>query len=72
MFTLGGGVVSWRSVNQSNIVGSTTEAGYVVAFETTKEVVWLQKFLMGLGVVPLVLFYDNCWVVTQFKEPRNH
>ena len=37
---------------------------YVVASNVAKEVVWLQKFLMGLGVVPLatsplVLFCGN-------------
>ena len=30
VFTLGGGVISWRSVKQSCIVDSTMEAEYVV------------------------------------------
>ncbi|KAL6336577.1 hypothetical protein AAG906_025132 [Vitis piasezkii] len=46
------------------IPDSTMEAKYVVAYEVAKNVVWLQKFLLGLVVVPLVvpflvLFCDN-------------
>ena len=45
--------------------------------EKAKEVVWLKKFLMELGVIPLVvqpmiLFCDNSRTVAQLKEPRNH
>ena len=31
------------------------EAKYVATFEVVKEVVWLQKFLIGLGIVPLAI-----------------
>ena len=54
VFTLGGGVVSWKSVKQSSIVDSTMEVEYIAASEAAKEVVWLKNFLMDLGVVPLV------------------
>ena len=45
------------------------EVEYVVACKTTKEAVWLQNFLLGLGVVllvvlPLVLFCDNSGAMT--------
>ena len=39
MFTLGGGVVNWRSVKQSCIVNSTMEVEYVVASEVAKKVI---------------------------------
>ena len=39
VFTLGGGVISWRSVKQSCIADSTMEAEYVAACEATKEAV---------------------------------
>ena len=47
---------------------------YVVALEAVKETVWLWKFLMGLGVVllvvsPLILFCNNKEAVAQSKEP---
>ena len=53
------------------------EVKYVIASETEKEVIWLWKFLMGLGVIPLivsplVLFCDNSGTVAPFKKPRNH
>ncbi|KAH9802373.1 Integrase catalytic domain-containing protein [Citrus sinensis] len=77
VFTLGSGVISWRSVKQSCIADSTTEAKYVAASEAAKEAVWLRKFLQDLEVVPAVtaplkLFCDNSGVVAQSKEPRNH
>ena len=50
-FTLGGSVVSWRSIKQKCIADSTTEAKCVAACEAAKEAVWLKKFLMELGVV---------------------
>ena len=68
VFTLGGVAVSWRSIKQSCIVDSTMEAEYVDASEATKEVVWLRKFLMELGVLakvvdPMILYCDNSGVV---------
>ncbi|KAH9735169.1 hypothetical protein KPL71_017652 [Citrus sinensis] len=64
VFTLGSGAISWRSVKQSCIADSTTEAEYVAASEAAKEVVWLRKFLQDLEMVPAVtaplkVFCDN-------------
>ena len=72
-----GEAISWRSVKQNCIVHSTMEAEYVAASEAAKEVVWLNKFFIGLDVVPAVekpitLFCDNSEAVSQCKEPRNH
>ena len=77
MFTLGGEVVSWRNMKQSYIINSAMEVEYVVVSKVAKEVIWLQKFLIGLRVVPLVilslvLFFDNNKAMTQSKESRNH
>ena len=77
MFTLEGGAISWRSVNQSYIADSTMEAKYAAACEAAKEVVWLKKFLSDLGVVrmeqvPITLFCDNGGAVAQSKDPKNH
>ena len=41
LFTLGGKVVSWRSVKQSCITESIINAKYVVASKALKEVIWL-------------------------------
>ena len=77
MFTIGGGVISWRSIKQSCIADSTMEAKYVAAYEAVKKVVWLKKFFSNIGVVrieqvPITLFYNNSEVVAQSKYPRNH
>ena len=39
VFTLNGGAICWRSVKQTCVADSTTEAEYVVASEAAKEVV---------------------------------
>ena len=77
VFTLGGAVVSWRSIKQSSIVDSTMEAEYVATSEVAKEAIWLGKFLMELGVIakvvdPMILYCDNNEVVAQANELRNH
>ena len=68
VFTLGGAAISWRSIKKSCIVDSTMEAEYVVASKAAKEVVWLMKFLMELGVIakavdPMILYSDNSGAV---------
>lgn len=46
-----GGSISWASRRQPCVVLSTTEAQFVAAAEATKEAVWLQQLLAGLGVI---------------------
>ena len=72
VFALSGATVSWRSIKQSCIVDSTIETEYVAALETTKEVVWLRKFLMELGVIvkvvdPMILYCDNSGLLLKPK-----
>ena len=76
VFTLGGGAISWRSVEQSCVTDSTMETKYVTACEAAKEVVWLKKFLSDLGIVriekvSITLFCNNNGAVAQSKDPRN-
>ena len=52
MFTINGGVVSWKSSKQETVADSTTEAEYIVASEAAKEGVWIRKFLIEIGVFP--------------------
>ena len=77
VFTLNGGAICWRSVKQTCVADSTTEAKYVAASEAAKEAVWLKKFLMDLQVIlsadrSITLYCDNSGVVAQSKEPRYH
>ncbi|KAL8099710.1 hypothetical protein AgCh_032098 [Apium graveolens] len=77
VFTLGGGVVIWRSVKQKCISNSNMEAEYVAASETAKEAIWFRKFLLDLDVVPnlprqIMIYCDNIGAVENTKEPRAH
>ena len=59
------------------MTNSTTEAEYIAASESSKEGVWMRRFLIELGVFlnvssPLNLYCDTNEVIVQAKEPRNH
>jgi len=49
VFIVGGTTVSWVSKIQSIVALSTTEAEYVAAIESSKEMIWLQMFMGELG-----------------------
>jgi hypothetical protein len=77
VFTINGGVVSWKSSKQVTLADSTTEAEYITASEAAKEGVWITKFLYELGVFlsvssQLDLYCDNNGAIAQAKEPRNY
>ena len=77
MFTLNGGDICWRSVKQTCVTDSTTEAKYVATSEAAKEAVWLKKFLLDIQVIPsadrpITLYCDNSGAVAQSKESRYH
>ncbi|KAH9727059.1 retrovirus-related pol polyprotein from transposon TNT 1-94-like protein [Citrus sinensis] len=61
VFTLGGGPVSWRSILQSTIGLSSTEAEYMVATEAVKEAIWLRGLLGDFGKIQknIKVFCDN-------------
>ncbi|KAE8681618.1 putative ribonuclease H protein [Hibiscus syriacus] len=50
VFTLGGGIIFWKSTIQSVVALSTTEAEYMAAAEAAKEVLWLTGLVKELGV----------------------
>ncbi|XP_070026623.1 secreted RxLR effector protein 161-like [Nicotiana sylvestris] len=77
VFTINGGVVSWKSSKQATVADSVTETEYIAASEAAKEAVWIKKFLTDLGVVPSIegaipLLCDNTGAIYQAKEPRSH
>ena len=72
VFTLGGGAVVWRSIEQSSIADSTMKAEYIAASEVAKEAVWLKNFLSDLEVVTnmdkaVTLYCDNSGAVANSK-----
>ena len=71
-----GVIVNLISMKQSYIIESTMEVEYVTTSKATKEVIWLRKFLMvlrvdPLGVLVMILFYNDSGIVAQSKDPKN-
>ncbi|GJW06424.1 retrotransposon protein, putative, ty1-copia subclass [Tanacetum coccineum] len=57
-------VVDWKSTKQSISATSSTDAEYIATFDTSKEAVWIRKFIFGLNVVPTIeepitMYCDN-------------
>ncbi|GKA08581.1 putative retrotransposon protein [Tanacetum coccineum] len=75
VFVLNGGVVEWKSTKQNIFATSSTDAEYIAAFDASKEAVWIQKFISGLGVVPTIkepinMYCDNIGVIAIVKDHR--
>ena len=77
VFTLGKGVISWRSCKQDTTANSTTKAEYIAAGEAAKEAMWIRKFIQELKVVPsiespITIYCDNSGAIANAVEPRAH
>ncbi|GKB05062.1 hypothetical protein Tco_0833257 [Tanacetum coccineum] len=76
VFVLNGGAVDCKSAKQSTTVMSSTEAEYIVAAEASMEVVWMRKFIDGLGDVmpsnkrPMEMLCDNERALAIANDPR--
>nr|GEW65542.1 putative retrotransposon protein [Tanacetum cinerariifolium] len=73
VFVLNRGVVDWKSTKQSIFATSSTDAEYIAAFDTSKEAVWISKFIFGLDVVPTIkepinMYCDNTRAITIAKD----
>nr|GEX08960.1 retrotransposon protein, putative, Ty1-copia subclass [Tanacetum cinerariifolium] len=73
VFILNGGAVDWKSAKQSIFATSSAEAEYIVAFDASKEVVWVRKFISGLGVVLTIeetisMYCDNTGAIDIANE----
>ncbi|GJY73221.1 retrotransposon protein, putative, ty1-copia subclass [Tanacetum coccineum] len=73
VFILNGGVVDWKSIKQSIFATLSTDAEYITAFDASKEVVWIRKFISGLGVVltieePINMYCDNTRAIAIAKD----
>nr|GEV51027.1 hypothetical protein [Tanacetum cinerariifolium] len=67
------GSIMYASAKQSIFATSFAEAGYIVAFDASKEAVWVRKFISGLGVVstieePISMYCDNTEAITIANE----
>ncbi|KAH9657090.1 hypothetical protein KPL70_022912 [Citrus sinensis] len=74
VFTSGGGPVSWRSILQSTIALSTTEAEYMAATEVVKKDIWLKGLLGDLRVIQenIAVFCDNQSAIFLAKNQTYH
>nr|GEU63494.1 retrovirus-related Pol polyprotein from transposon TNT 1-94 [Tanacetum cinerariifolium] len=73
VFVLNGGVVDWKSAKQSIFTTSSAEAKYIVAFDASKEAIWVRKFIFRQGVVPTIeepvsMYYDNTITIAIANE----
>ncbi|GKC33452.1 hypothetical protein Tco_1040746 [Tanacetum coccineum] len=73
MFLVCRGAVDWKSAMQSIFATSSAEAEYIVAYDASKEAVWVRKFIFGLGVVPTIeepitMYCDNTGTITISNE----
>ncbi|KAJ1303834.1 hypothetical protein OPQ81_008255 [Rhizoctonia solani] len=75
VFLMAGGPVAWSSCKQLTISLSSTEAEYVAAASTTRELVWLRQFISELGFLPdgpTTLLTDNQSSIALARNPVNH
>ncbi|GJU94482.1 retrotransposon protein, putative, ty1-copia subclass [Tanacetum coccineum] len=73
IFILNGGVVDWKCTKQSISATSSTYAEYIVAFDASKEAVWIRKFIVGLNFVPTIkepitMYCDNTEAIAIAKD----
>ncbi|GJR77721.1 hypothetical protein Tco_0090086 [Tanacetum coccineum] len=73
VFILNGCAVDWKSAKQSIFATSSAEAEYIVAYDASKEAVWVRNFISGIGVVliieePISIYYDNTGAITIANE----
>ncbi|GKD20548.1 retrotransposon protein, putative, ty1-copia subclass [Tanacetum coccineum] len=73
VFVLNGGAVDWKSTKQSIFATSSTYDEYIAAFDASKEAVWIQKFISGLGIIPTIeepisIYCDNTGAIAIAKD----
>jgi hypothetical protein len=62
VITMSKGAASWKSKKKDTVATSTNEAEYIALYESSKEVIWMRKFLSEINVAistPSIIFGDN-------------
>ncbi|CAH9135713.1 unnamed protein product [Cuscuta epithymum] len=74
-FSLGSGMISWKSKKQSVVAQSTAEAEYIAASKGGNQAVWLRKILVDLKLEQknaTVMFCDSKAAIAIIKNPVLH
>ena len=75
-FSLGSGIVTWRSNKQTCVALSTAEAEYVALSSATQEAIWLQKLLHEIRFTqeedPIIIYEDNQSAIALAKASKHH
>jgi len=72
---MGTGTVAWSSKLQNIVALSTTEAEYMAAVQTGKEIKWMRILMHEVGIPlpgPSTLLLDNQSVISVVKNPKHH
>lgn len=74
VFTMAGGPICWRSILQSTVALSTTEAEYMAVTEAFKEAIWLLGLTKDLGIVQkkVEIFCDSQSAICLAKNQVHH
>lgn len=74
IFNMNGGPITWSSQKQKTIALSTTEAEFIAACESAKEILWLQQLLLDLGesFEYVTLYVDNQSAIKLINNPVYH
>ena len=75
LFTIGGGVVSWRSKKQTSVALSTAEAEYMALASAAQEAIWIRQLNLELNHPPshaTVIHEDNQSAIAIAKNPQFH
>lgn len=67
--------IAWSSLKQNVVTLSTTEAEYVAASQTVKEIIWVKSLLSDLALfndLKTTLHIDNMSAIKLIKNPEFH
>ncbi|KAJ8482436.1 hypothetical protein ONZ51_g5343 [Trametes cubensis] len=73
--SLGSGMISWSARKQAIVTTSSTEAEYIAASETARDLVWLRSVLSELGFAqshPSPMCVDNTGAIDLSGDPSHH
>lgn len=74
-FIYGSGIISWNSVRQKSVSGSTTESEYVASALCVRELTWLEMLfhqILGSKLLEIKLYMDNQSAIRLIKNPEFH